>query len=290
METVLLLDKFFVPGSLVPILIFFARIIDVSMGTLRIIMVGRGLRTISSLLGFMEVFIWLIAISQVLQNLHGIIHYVAYSAGFASGTFVGMTIERRLTFGLYLVRIIVPLNENGAKKIYPGVGELIESTLISGKSAGRLSFCIVYVFLLGGVTSFKKNNLLSGIKSGFVRLKNFSGFDFTTLFKFIFDVLNEYCNSGIILPEIVLRLFLNLRATDSPSAKGLIGLKINVRLFSAKIIFTLCVPLLLPVTVRQLSKPKLLKASPNLIIIFVLVELSIDPGTGKRYHRSACHR
>ncbi len=121
METVLLLDKFFVPGFLVPILIFFARIIDVSMGTLRIIMVGRGLRTISSLLGFMEVFIWLIAISQVLQNLHGIIHYVAYSAGFASGTFVGMTIERRLTFGLYLVRIIVPLNENGI------VERLIES-------------------------------------------------------------------------------------------------------------------------------------------------------------------
>jgi uncharacterized protein YebE (UPF0316 family) len=113
METVLLFDRFYVPGYLVPVLIFTARILDVSMGTLRIIMVGRGLRTVSSLLGFMEVFIWLLAISQVLQHLHGLTHYLAYSAGFASGTFIGMTIEKRLTYGLYLVRIIVPLNENG---------------------------------------------------------------------------------------------------------------------------------------------------------------------------------
>jgi uncharacterized protein YebE (UPF0316 family) len=101
-------NAFSVPAALVPVLIFFARICDVSLGTLRIMVVGRGMRVYASLLGFMEVFIWLLAISQVLQNLTGIVSYVAYCGGFAAGTFVGMTIERRLAFGTAMIRIIVP--------------------------------------------------------------------------------------------------------------------------------------------------------------------------------------
>jgi uncharacterized protein YebE (UPF0316 family) len=94
--------------AVVPILIFFARIIDVSIGTLRIILVGRGMRFISSLLGFFEVFIWLLAISQIVTNLGSLVNMVAYCAGFAAGTYVGMTIERRLSLGNMIVRVIVP--------------------------------------------------------------------------------------------------------------------------------------------------------------------------------------
>jgi uncharacterized protein YebE (UPF0316 family) len=97
-----------VPAFVVPVLIFFARIVDVSLGTLRLVVLARGLRGYASLLGFLEVFIWLLAISQVLANLHGIVSYLAYSAGFAAGTFVGMTIERRLLIGMAIVRVVVP--------------------------------------------------------------------------------------------------------------------------------------------------------------------------------------
>jgi len=103
-----MVNEYSVPAVLIPTLIFFARICDVSLGTLRIMVVGRGMRVYASLLGFMEVFIWLLAISQVLQNLRGIVSYVAYCGGFAAGTFVGMTIERKLAFGTAMIRIIVP--------------------------------------------------------------------------------------------------------------------------------------------------------------------------------------
>ena len=96
------------PATLVPFFIFIARIIDVSMGTMRIIVVSRGNRLLASILGFTEVFIWLLAIGQVLGNLNGWISYLSYSAGFAAGTFVGMTLERRLVMGTALIRIIVP--------------------------------------------------------------------------------------------------------------------------------------------------------------------------------------
>ena len=90
--------------AVTPFLIFFARIIDVSIGTLRIILVGRGMRFVSSLL----VFIWLLAISQIVTNLGSLVNMVAYCAGFAAGTYVGMTIERRLSLGTMIVRVIVP--------------------------------------------------------------------------------------------------------------------------------------------------------------------------------------
>ncbi len=98
------------PAEVVPLLIFFARILDVSIGTLRIMVVSRGMRGYASLLGFFEVLIWLIAIGQVLQNLNGWISYISYAGGFAAGTYVGMSIERRLTYGMCIVRIVVPLS------------------------------------------------------------------------------------------------------------------------------------------------------------------------------------
>jgi len=92
---------------IIPIFIFLARILDVSIGTIRIILVSRGNRTLATFLGFCEVLIWLMAISQIVLNLTSWINYIAYAAGYATGTFVGMSIERRLAIGNLMVRIIV---------------------------------------------------------------------------------------------------------------------------------------------------------------------------------------
>jgi uncharacterized protein YebE (UPF0316 family) len=89
-----------------PLLIFFARIADVSINTLRVIYMLNGRRLISTMLGFFESLIWLLAISQILQNLDSWVSYLAYAGGFASGIYVGMRIEDRLAIGNVIVRII----------------------------------------------------------------------------------------------------------------------------------------------------------------------------------------
>lgn len=99
---------FHISPIIIPFLIFIARIIDVSLGTLRIILVGRGDQALATALGFCEILIWLLAISQIVQNLTSWQNYIAYAAGFAAGTFVGMSIERRLAIGKLLVRVIIP--------------------------------------------------------------------------------------------------------------------------------------------------------------------------------------
>jgi uncharacterized protein YebE (UPF0316 family) len=97
--------------AVLPILIFMARICDVSIGTIRIIFVSKGKKNIAPILGFFEVLIWITAISKIMQNLDNYINYVAYAAGFATGNLVGMIIEEKLAMGIQMIRVFI--NENG---------------------------------------------------------------------------------------------------------------------------------------------------------------------------------
>lgn len=91
---------------ILPFLIFLSRIFDVSLGTLRIIFVNRGMKYLAPLIGFFEVLIWLIVIGNVMKNIGSPINYIAYAAGFATGNFVGIYLEGKLAMGVILLRII----------------------------------------------------------------------------------------------------------------------------------------------------------------------------------------
>ena len=90
---------------LLPIMIFFGRIIDVTLGTLRIIFVSKGERYIAPVIGFFEVFIWIVIISQILSRANDIVAYLSYAAGYATGNYVGILIEQRIAFGVVLCRV-----------------------------------------------------------------------------------------------------------------------------------------------------------------------------------------
>lgn len=99
-------DSFVFAYIILPLLIIVARIIDVSIGTLRIIYVSKGMKYLAPILGFFEVLIWLLAIGQIMQNLDNWVCYIAYGVGFALGNYVGILLERRLKMGTYIIRII----------------------------------------------------------------------------------------------------------------------------------------------------------------------------------------
>jgi len=92
--------------GVLPFMIFCARICDVTLGTIRVIFISKGIKYLAPLIGFFEVIIWLLAIGQVMNNLTNVVAYIAYGAGFASGTFIGMLIEEKISLGLTSVRII----------------------------------------------------------------------------------------------------------------------------------------------------------------------------------------
>jgi uncharacterized protein YebE (UPF0316 family) len=99
-------DTAFFSWVILPMLIFCARIIDVSIGTIRIVYIGRGKKFLAPLLGFFEVLVWLIAIGQIFKHLDNVACYLGWAGGFAMGNYVGMTIEDKLAIGARIVRII----------------------------------------------------------------------------------------------------------------------------------------------------------------------------------------
>ncbi|WP_291724457.1 DUF2179 domain-containing protein [Bernardetia sp.] len=91
---------------ILPFLIFLARLTDVSLSTLRIVLVTMGRRNIAPIIGFVEAFIWLLAIGQIMQNLNNVMSYLAYATGFAMGNYLGIYLEQRIALGMAMVRII----------------------------------------------------------------------------------------------------------------------------------------------------------------------------------------
>ena len=91
---------------ILPFLIFLARICDVSLGTVRLIFVSRGLKYLAPVIGFFEVLIWILAMGQIMQNLANPICYIGYAGGFATGNYIGILIAEKLSLGMVLIRVI----------------------------------------------------------------------------------------------------------------------------------------------------------------------------------------
>jgi uncharacterized protein YebE (UPF0316 family) len=89
-----------------PFLIFGARILDVSIGTLRVMFTGSGSRWIAAGLGFVELTIWALAVGGLVTNLTNPFVLIAYAGGFAAGTLFGLTIEDRLALGFRSVQVV----------------------------------------------------------------------------------------------------------------------------------------------------------------------------------------
>ncbi len=109
------------PAAL-PLVIFFGRILDVSVGTLRIVFVSRGVRSLAPVVGFVEVFIWIVVIAQVFSRADGLLSYFSYALGYAAGTYIGLTVENKIGFGYVILRLftrvrgsslVLALNQHG---------------------------------------------------------------------------------------------------------------------------------------------------------------------------------
>lgn len=91
---------------LLSVAVFCARVVDVSLGTLRVILVFRAYRAAAALIGFVEVLLWILAAGAVLRDLSAWYVAVAYAAGFATGNYVGIWLESKLALGMELVRAV----------------------------------------------------------------------------------------------------------------------------------------------------------------------------------------
>jgi len=144
MTGTLLFDSALYVWFVLPLLIFIARVVDVSMGTIRVIFISRGMKYIAPIVGFFEILIWLLAIGQIMQNLSNPACYIAYAGGFAMGNFVGIHIVEKLSLGLVLVRVVTKLDATPLVECLKSADYGVTSVLGHGSSGQvRVVFTIV---------------------------------------------------------------------------------------------------------------------------------------------------
>jgi len=105
---------------ILPVLILMARVVDVSLDTIRVIMVAKGYRNLAPFIGFFQSLIWLITITRIMANLDNWFTYIGYALGFALGNYVGMILEGKLALGYELIRVIT---KKGADDLINGLRE-----------------------------------------------------------------------------------------------------------------------------------------------------------------------
>jgi uncharacterized protein YebE (UPF0316 family) len=95
-------------GPLLYIIIFFAKIIEVSFSTIRLVYINKGERVKGAILGFVEIMIWLVVVSSVLNNItEDPIKVFIYAAAFSLGNYLGVTIESKIAVGLSSIQVVV---------------------------------------------------------------------------------------------------------------------------------------------------------------------------------------
>ena len=101
-----------VAGPAGPLVVYFLRATDVTMGTMRMLLIMRGHRLIAPLIGFVEILLWITAVGIVVRYLESPLHVVGYAAGFATGNYLGLRLEEKLALGVATIRTVV--GEGGA--------------------------------------------------------------------------------------------------------------------------------------------------------------------------------
>jgi uncharacterized protein YebE (UPF0316 family) len=88
------------------LLIMCMRICDVTLDTIRLILVVQGRKYKAGLVGFFEVLIWVFAIRYVMQHMNVLLNLFGYASGFALGNIIGITIEQKIGLGFVQLNII----------------------------------------------------------------------------------------------------------------------------------------------------------------------------------------
>lgn len=183
------MSEFFNPQSelfqiyVVPLLICLARIVDVTLGTVRSLLANKGHKKVAPFIGFFEVTIWVSAMGVVVQNLDHWFNLLAYGLGYAIGNFLGIFVEEKIALGNSVVRIITNDKAHDLAKILVEKGFRVSLVNAQGNN-GKVSIIFLLVkrkTLKSLIPLIKKHNPLAvysveDIRYADLKLENSKGF------------------------------------------------------------------------------------------------------------------
>ncbi len=135
--------------------IFFARVIDVSLGTIRMILVIRGEKVPAAIIGFFEILVYTVALGMVVSALSDPVKLLAFCSGFAFGVLVGSVIEEKLALGYRGIQVTIDREQADLIKELREEGLAVTCWEASGKMGPKLVLSIIVKRNMAGVVADK---------------------------------------------------------------------------------------------------------------------------------------
>lgn len=135
--------------------IFFARIIDVSLGTIRMILVIRGDKLPAAIIGFFEILVYTIALGMVVESLSDPIKLLVFCSGFALGILVGSVIEEKLALGYRGIQVTIDRDQADLVEELRDEGLAVTCWEASGKKGPKMVLSIIVKRNMAGVVADK---------------------------------------------------------------------------------------------------------------------------------------
>jgi len=158
-----------VPAGLLPVAIYFLRTVDLTLSTLRMLTVVRGMASIAWIIGFVQALTFILGIAGVLSNLRNPLNLIAYAAGFATGNVIGILIESRVAPGHSFMRIVSPERGSLISETLHGLGQ--GATEISAQGhQGMVS--LIYCFVPRRKVRETKDQILRLDPAVFITIEN----------------------------------------------------------------------------------------------------------------------
>ncbi|MCM1370860.1 MAG: DUF5698 domain-containing protein [Clostridium sp.] len=124
--------------------VFFARIIDVSLGTIRTIMIAKNKKLYATIFAFCEVFVWFLVVREALNtDIKSIFIAISYAGGYATGTFVGSTIADKFIKGLVSMQVITSKKNDKMVEIIRNKGYAV--SVIDAKGKNNVGKYMLYI-------------------------------------------------------------------------------------------------------------------------------------------------
>lgn len=123
--------------------IFFVRIIDVSLGTVRTIITVKGRRVVASMVGFVEVFVWFLIVREALNTDEVSIWIaVSYSLGFATGTYIGSVLSDIFISGTLGIQVVTSNSDNNIINILRKNGYALTVLPVEGMNDDKSKYML----------------------------------------------------------------------------------------------------------------------------------------------------
>ena len=137
--------------------IFFCRVLDVTLGTLRTILTVKGKSLFAACIGLVEATLWFVIVRSALNSEHsGIVIAISYSGGFAAGTYLGGILAKKYLKGFLNLQVVTSSQDDAVVEAIRAAGFAVSVLNVNSSAYGSEKYLLVIEIKSGSLKTLEK--------------------------------------------------------------------------------------------------------------------------------------